>query len=47
MENSIWRNDVKHEENDLKTMWRTAYRDMMESMRRMQRKPYGEQHMEK
>jgi len=42
MMSSIWRNDVKHEENALPTMWRIAYGEMMSNMRSMSCKPCGE-----
>ena len=32
MENSIWRNDVKHEEHVMQTMWRIAYGEMISSI---------------
>ena len=32
MENTIWRHDIKHEENALSFMWRIAYGEMMSSI---------------
>ena len=38
-ENSIWRHDVKHVENVMRTIRRIAYGDMMSSMRTHALKP--------
>jgi len=42
VENSIWRHDIKHEENAMGTMWRITYVEVMSNMRSMSCKPCGE-----